>query len=62
MAGKPRDGRKKALNQGRYVRLPVEIDMAIQRIAMKEDREISWVIRQLIREGLESRVGVKLAS
>jgi hypothetical protein len=62
VAGKPRDGRKKALKQGRYVRLPAEIDEAIQRIAAREEREISWIIRQLIREGLEARVGIKLAS
>ena len=62
MAGKPRNGRKKALRPPIYVRLTEEQDDAVRRIADREEREIGVVIRQLVREGLEARAGLRIAS
>jgi hypothetical protein len=60
VAGKPSEGRKKALRPAIYVRLSEEMDDIVRTIAEREERDIGVVVRQLVREGLERRLGIKL--
>jgi hypothetical protein len=53
--------RKRVLNgQPLWVRFPPEIEGAVRTIAENEERDLNTVVRQLVREGLESRLGIPL--
>lgn len=52
MAGKPQEG-PTALCPARYLRLPPEIDGALQALADEQDRPIGRIIRDVLRDGLE---------
>jgi hypothetical protein len=52
MPGKPQEG-PSALRPNRYVRLPPEIDDALQAMADEQDRPIGRIIRDVLRDGLE---------
>ena len=52
VSGKPQEG-PTALRPNRYVRLPPEIDDALQQLADEQDRPIGRIIRDVLRDGLE---------
>jgi hypothetical protein len=62
MGRKPANGRKKAMGDPIYVRLPEDMDSVVRSMAAREERDMAVVIRRLLAKGLKEEIGIKLAS
>lgn len=47
--------REKTLNKQVVVRLPLAHHESLEKIATRDDRTVSWLVRQAVREYLEGR-------